>query len=225
MRVLIIDVSGDRRDRLVDCLEGAGHQVVLASSLSGARRSLHRDEVDAVVTARSLPDGDAFDFVEERRALGCGRPILAVSSADAVADRVAGLRAGLDDHLGDPFAPEELLARLDAVARRAGLAGELEVGPLRISRSRHTVELEGNAVELTAREFDLLVSLARHSPGVRSRAQLLDEVWNVGSDPGSNLVDVYIRYLRSKLGDGLIRTVRGVGYALDPQQARLRQGA
>jgi len=141
--------------------------------------------------------------------------MVAAAHRDTIADRVEGLRAGLDDYVARDIDPEELCARIEAIARRAGLGQDVAIGPLHIDAATHRVHLDGAEVELTAREFELLLALARSSPQVRSRAELLDEVWGERGPATSNLVDVYVRYLRTKLQADLIRTGRGVGYALD----------
>lgn len=219
MRIVVLDAGSEGRSALVTALDEAGHRPVVAGSLVGLRRLLRRSHVDFLLLDRLLPDGDGLDALEVIEELGQEIPAIAVTSGSTPRERAEALRRGLDDFVCGEMDHDELLARIDAVSRRARVGPEIEVGPVRIDLRTHTVEVEGDRVELTAREFSLLHALARSAPQVRSRAELLDEVWGFRTEPGSNLVDVYVRYLRSKVGSRLIRTVRGVGYALDPRPA------
>ena len=219
MHLLLVDQAGPARDRLLDALETDGHQLSTAPTVASALARLRIEPIDLVVLDRDLPDRDGLDLVRELRAMGDLTPVIAVTAQDSVPARVRGLRDGLDDYLSHDVHPDELLARIEAVARRAGRADDLDLGALHIDTGARRVTLEGDTVELTTREFDLLVALARAAPDVRTRAELLDEVWGSQGRASSNLVDVYIRYLRTKLASELIRTVRGVGYALDPEAA------
>jgi len=168
-----------------------------------------------------LPGLDGFAVARELRKNRVRIPILMLTARDAVADRVSGLDAGADDYLTKPFALEELLARVRALARRPAdvVDGEvLRVGDLAVDLARRDVRRGGAAVELTAKEFDLLAYLARNTGRVLSRSQIMDHVWGYDAEPASNVVDIYVHYLRDKLDrdspQPLIRTVRGVGYTL-----------
>lgn len=216
--ILLLDRGGPSRARFLSSLERAGHVLRTASTLISARHQLDGQPIDLVVLDRDLPDGDGLTLVRELRRQGDLRPMLAACDRDTTADRVQGLREGLDDCVSRDIDGDELCARIEAIGRRSGLGEDVAVGPLHIDASTHRVHLDGCEVELTAREFELLLALARSSPQVRSRAELLDEVWGEPGPATSNLVDVYIRYLRTKLQSDLIRTVRGVGYALDPSR-------
>ena len=226
MRVVVLDAGSEGREALVASLDEAGHRPVVVGSLLGLRRLARRSQVDFLLIDRLLPDGDGLDALDLLADLGQPVPSIGISAGSTPSERAEGLRRGLDDFVCSQMDHEELLARILAVSRRARVGPDLEVGPVRIDLRTHTVEVKGARVDLTAREFSLLHALARSAPRVRSRSELLDEVWGVRSEPGSNLVDVYVRYLRGKVGPRLIRTVRGVGYALDPRSApRLRSTA
>ena len=220
MRILLADNGDDDRARLTQQLRQAGHHVTVAASVLGARRLLAREPIEFLVVERSLPDGDGLDVVSWLRELGDDRPAIALSRRSSPRTRARGLRGGFDDCMDRPCDADELLARIEAVARRSGRLSVVQVGALRMDTASRRVELDGRRVDLTVREFELLEALARAAPAVRSRGELLEEVWQSSEQAGSNLVDVYVRYLRSKLGSRLIRTVRGVGYALDPAQDR-----
>jgi len=158
------------------------------------------------------------------REAGIDTPILMLTARGAVEDRVAGLNAGADDYLVKPFAMEELLARVGARLRRRAepldAANELRVGDLTLDLVRHEVRRGGGAIELTAKEFALLEFLMRHPGQALTRTQITDHVWRYDLEALSNVVDMYIHYLRDKIDRGadrpLIRTVRGVGYKIEP---------
>ena len=174
---------------------------------------------DALVLDIMLPGQDGLSVLRALRRAGCNLPVLLVTARGALEQRIEGLDAGADDYLPKPFHIDELAARLRAVARRT-LGEQLNLrahGPLTLNLASRGVTVEGRAVELTAREFALLELLLRSPGRVYSRAQILDYVWNYHFDPGTNVVDVYVRRLRDKLGPtaaGLIEAVRGVGYRL-----------
>jgi heavy metal response regulator len=176
---------------------------------------------DAIVLDLMLPGRDGFEVLRELRARGCRTPVLILTARDEVEDRVRGLDAGADDYLVKPFAFAELLARLRALLRRgAPDATVLRVGDLSVDLATRSVERAGRRIELTAREFALLEYLARHAGEVVTRTMIAEHVWNIDFDTFSNVIDVYIRYLRRKIDDPfetkLIQTRRGVGYVLQP---------
>ncbi len=200
-----------------DYLTGYGYRVLWVTSGEEALSELARREVSLVVLDVALPGIDGFEVC--RRIAG-KVPVIMLTARDEEADRVAGLELGADDYMTKPFSPRELVARVRAVLRRGAAApsGVLELGPLRVSTESREAEVGGSAVELTAREFDLLVHLVRNAGRVVGREELLSEVWGYLSPGDTRTVEVHISALRRKLGvPELIRTVRGIGYrALAP---------
>ena len=177
------------------------------------------DMLDAVILDLGLPDMDGLDVVRRLRAEANEVPVLILTARDAVFDRVAGLDAGGDDYMVKPFAYSELTARLRALDRRvaAERSTGLTVGAVHVDEARHTVKVEGRVVELTRREFAVLVCLARHPGQVLSRDQLLELAWPVGAGVTPDSVDAYMSFLRRKLGPragAQIQTVRGIGFRM-----------
>ncbi|ANN16189.1 DNA-binding response regulator [Amycolatopsis orientalis] len=180
----------------------------LTEALTGAH--------DLVVLDLGLPDLDGADLLRALRAAGRTVPVIILTARDSVVDRVAGLSGGADDYLAKPFAFEELLARIRLRLRGnpETEAAVLRAGDLSLDLRTRKASVAGEEKDLTAREFALLETLLRHRGQVLSREQLLGGVWGFDFDPGSNVVDVYIRYLRGKIGAERIETVRGMGYRL-----------
>ncbi len=171
---------------------------------------------DLVILDIGLPELDGFSVLRRLRARGVSLPIVILTARDEVSDIVAGLEGGADDYVRKPFAFDELLARIRLRLREPGSAEDdvLRAGGVELDLRRRRAVVEGRAVDLTAREFALAEMFVRHPEQVLTREQLLSRVWGFDFDPGSNVVDVYVRYLRRKLGEGRIETVRGVGYRL-----------
>ena len=174
---------------------------------------------DAAIVDVMLPGMDGISLTTALRERGSALPVLMLTARDTVDDRVTGLRAGADDYLVKPFAFSELLARLDALARRAGHAPPVRAithGAVRLDPLARRVTVGDDEVELTAKEFDLLECLMSHRGRVLSRVELKELVWDFSFDAQTKIVDLYVHYLRRKLGrDGdIIQTVRGVGYAV-----------
>ncbi len=221
MRILVIEDQPAIARFMANGLSEEGHAVTTVADLAHARERL-RDGWDVLIVDRMLPDGDGLDLVRAMRRDGDTTPVMCVTARDQVPERVAGLHAGADDYLVKPFAFEELLARVLALHRRAGGDGALRVGDLVVDRQAHRVWRGDEELLLTAQEFRLLVVLAQSAGTVLTRANLLARVWDVHHDPGTNVVDVYVRYLRQKLErpdqPRLLHTVRGVGYVLDTAQ-------
>jgi DNA-binding response OmpR family regulator len=170
-----------------------------------------------------LPGIDGIEICRQMRAERIMAPVLMLTARGAVEDRVMGLNVGADDYLTKPFAMEELLARINALLRRRDLhfdeSLQLTVSDLSLDLVRHEARRSGRVIELTAKEFALLEYLMRHPGQVLTRTQITDAVWRYDLDALSNVVDIYIHYLRDKIDQGfsrpLIKTVRGVGYKID----------
>jgi two-component system, OmpR family, copper resistance phosphate regulon response regulator CusR len=173
--------------------------------------------VDLVVLDIGLPAMDGFTVLRRMREQGCTIPVIILTARDSVSDTVAGLEGGADDYMPKPFRFEELLARIRLRLRPSGGADEptlLRHGGLSLDLRTRRASVDGRSVDLSSREFALIETFMRHPDQVLSREQLLDRVWGYDFDPGSNVVDVYVRYLRRKLGPDRIETVRGMGYRL-----------
>ncbi|SDD10900.1 DNA-binding response regulator, OmpR family, contains REC and winged-helix (wHTH) domain [Geodermatophilus telluris] len=173
-------------------------------------------EFDLVVLDIGLPLLDGFAVLRALRAERCAVPVVVLTARDSVQDTVAGLEGGADDYVPKPFRFEELLARvrLRLAGARQGEVAVLTVGDLSLDLRTRRASVGGRTVDLSAREFALAETFLRHPGQVLAREQLLSHVWGYDFDPGSNVVDVYVRYLRRKLGAGRIETVRGMGYRL-----------
>ncbi|MCU0537406.1 MAG: response regulator transcription factor [Hydrococcus sp. Prado102] len=174
---------------------------------------------DLLLLDLGLPGKDGLTVLEELRGQGVMLPIIILTARDEINDKVAGLEGGADDYLTKPFRFEELLARIRLRLRNQQRTlikeeTELSIGEVVLNLRTRRVQWQNNDIELSAREFILLETLIRHRGQVMSREQLLDRVWGYDYDPGSNIVDVYVGYLRKKLSSDLIETVRGMGYRL-----------
>jgi DNA-binding response OmpR family regulator len=177
--------------------------------------ALARDaDYDLMILDLGLPGRDGIDVLADMRRRGERMPVIVLTARDAVPDRVAGLEHGADDYVTKPFSFEELLARVRARLRddRHEEATMVRVGDVTLDLRTRRADVDGRSVELTAREFALAETFMRHAGQVLSREQLLSHVWGYDFDPGSNVVEVYVRYLRRKLGGERIETVRGMGY-------------
>lgn len=216
-RILVVDDDRKLRDLLRRALEAAGFAVDTAEDGGRALAAISARAFDLVVLDVLMPGVDGLGVARRLRGRGDPTPILMLTARDGVPDRVTGLDAGADDYLVKPFALDELLARVRALLRRAtGEAGELlRFADLELDPRTREVRRAGRPLELTAKEFDLLEFFMREPRAVHDRTRILDEVWGTESDVGSNVLEVYVGYLRRKLADPLlIHTVRGVGYAL-----------
>ena len=184
----------------------------------GARAVMMADDgkFDLLVLDLGLPVKDGFTVLQELRAAGRRMPVIILSARDHVHDKVSGLEHGADDYLTKPFRFEELLARVRVRLRSDGVAEPtvLRSGDVTLDLRTRRASVDGRSIELSAREFTMLEVFMRHSGQVLSREQLLSHVWGYDYDPGSNVVDVYVGYLRRKLGKQRIQTVRGMGYLI-----------
>ena len=198
-------------------LERAGYRALWVRSGEEALTELRRHPIRLVVLDIGLPGIDGFEVC---RRIGGEIPVIMLTARDDEPDRVAGLEVGADDYIAKPFSPRELTARVKAVLRRAGrtapggdLHDVLSLGPVVLARGAREVRVDGEEVELTQREFDLLEYLLRHAGQVVTRDQLLETVWGFRSPGETRTVEVHVAQLRKKLGHAdLIRTVRGLGY-------------
>ena len=221
MRVLVVEDELKMAGLLKRALEEEGYAVDVAGRGEDALWFGTENPYDAIVLDVMLPDIDGFEVSRRLREAGRWSPVLMLTARDAVADRVAGLDAGADDYLTKPFSFAELLARLRALVRRGAAERPpvLRVGDLSLDPARRTVTRDGTPIDLTAREFALLEYLMRRAGEVLTRTQLIEHVWDFAYDGDSNVVDVYIRYLRNKVdrpfGRDSIKTVRGAGYRLE----------
>ena len=176
-----------------------------------------QESFDLIILDVGLPDIDGFEVLQQLRGQGVGVPVIMLTARSSVADRVAGLEGGADDYMPKPFSFEELLARIRARLRPDTTGPDqmqLTHRDMVLDLRTRTLRLEGRTVELSAREFALAEAFMRHPGQVLSREQLLSSVWGLDFDPGSNVVEVYVSYLRNKLGRQRVETVRGMGYRL-----------
>ena len=219
-RVLVVDDDAGVRQALERALRLEGFDVELAEDGLVALERLAAAPPDLVVLDVVMPHVSGVEVTRRLRARGNQVPICMLSARDEVADRVEGLRSGADDYLVKPFALEELAARLHALRRRSSSdgTGPLRVGDLTVDLDGRLVHRGARPVELTNREFALLEALARHPGIVLSRRQLLELVWGYTFEVDTNVVDVFVSYLRRKLEAGgeprMLHTVRGVGFVL-----------
>ena len=220
MRILIVEDERQIAAFLERGLKEEGYAVDVVYNGNDALDWATAVEYDGIVLDVMLPGRDGYDVCRELRANGNKTPILMLTARDTVDDRVTGLDMGADDYLVKPFAFKELVARLRAVTRRQGdtRSVELQVGDLTLNTLTHTAQRGERRIELTTKEYNLLEFLMRNPNRVLSRTQISEHVWNLDFLSESNLVDVYIRYLRRKIDDGadqkLIKTVRGSGYLI-----------
>jgi two-component system OmpR family response regulator len=220
MRVLVVEDEVKMAALLRRALQEEGYAVDVAGRADDALWLGTENAYDAVVLDVMLPDGDGFSVCRGLREAGRWSPVLMLTARDAVSDRVAGLDAGADDYLTKPFSLAELMARLRALIRRgaAPRPADLRVGDLSLDPTTHTVRRDDHPIELTPKEFALLEYLMRHPGEVLARTRLIEHVWDFAYDGDSNIVDVYVRYLRNKIdrpfGRRTIETVRGAGYRI-----------
>lgn len=220
MRVLVVEDEATVARFLRQALEEEGHAVDVAGDGVEAGNLAHVNPYDLILLDVQLPRMDGLQLAAELRRSGLQCPILMLTSRDSTQDVVRGLNAGADDYLTKPFALEELLARVNALTRRqlGPATGILRYQDLEMDRLRRTVRRGGKSLDFSPREFRLLEFFLLNPERVVSRTTLLEKVWDMSFDPGTNVVDAHISNLRKKLEEGdrtrLIQTVRGAGYAL-----------
>ena len=220
--LLVVEDEPTLRELLSASLRLAGFSVVSAGTGAQALAAVIDERPDLIVLDVMLPDIDGFTLLRRLREQHSGTvagfpPVLFLTARETAEDRISGLRAGGDDYVTKPFNLEELILRIRAVLRRTSGRpedGRVVVGDLELDTSSHQVTQAGQPLQLSPTEFNLLRVLMEHAGQVLSKGQLLESVWRYDFDPGSNIVGVCVSRLRSKIGDHLIRTVRGEGYRL-----------
>ena len=224
IRILAVDDESSLTELLSMAMRYEGWQVSTAASGNDAVKAAREVRPDAIVLDMMLPDFDGLEVMRRVRAEDPDVPVIFLTANDAVADRINGLTAGGDDYVTKPFSLEEVIARLRALLRRSGAAtgrseSLLVVGDLTLDEDSHEVTRAGDAIQLTATEFELLRYLMRNPRRVLSKAQILDRVWNYDFGGQANVVELYISYLRKKIDANrapMIHTMRGAGYVLRP---------
>ena len=220
MKVLIVEDQQRLGAFLEQGLKECAYTVTWVRTCAGARDALADSSHDVILLDLGLPDGDGIDLLRQWRANGFNEPVLILSARDTVADRIQGLDVGADDYLPKPFSFEELLARVRSLVRRQSAVKQvvLEHGGVRVDLLSHTVQLNGTAVDLTSREYALLEIFMQNPGRILTRTLISEKIWASRYDVDTNLLDVYMSRLRSKLetpsGKPLFKTVRGVGYQL-----------
>ncbi|MFP4536872.1 MAG: response regulator transcription factor [Dichotomicrobium sp.] len=219
MRILIIEDDETAAGYLIRALREAGHVCDLHTDGEDGLEAALAGDFDVLIVDRMLPGRDGISVIETLRAEGVNTPVLVLSALGGVDDRVTGLRAGGDDYLTKPYAMSELLARVEALARRPApeeAATRYVISDLVLDRLAHKVTRGGQPIILQPREYRLLEYLMKHAGQVVTRTMLLENVWDYHFDPQTNVIDVHISRLRAKIDKGydrpLLHTVRGAGY-------------
>jgi two-component system, OmpR family, copper resistance phosphate regulon response regulator CusR len=229
MRILVVEDEKRIADFLQRGLESAGYAVDIAGDGGAALEQVHGTEYDLIILDLGLPDMDGLQLLNKIRNRKTSPPVLILSARDQVDDRVKGLEGGADDYMVKPFAFVELLARARALLRRGQPTPErLQVGDLSLDCIRRRVSRAGEAIELAPKEFSILEYMMRNRGRPLSRTMIVEHVWDMDYDGLTNIVDVYIRHLRSKIDDRfagkMIHTVRGIGYMLDIPESASERG-
>jgi DNA-binding response OmpR family regulator len=223
MHILIVEDEKQLAKLLRRVLTEERHVVDVANEGYEGLNLALSDSYDLAILDRMLPEIDGLEICRQMRQAKVKAVVLMLTARGTLEDRVSGLNSGADDYLVKPFAMAELLARVNALLRRRDRDSEgtniLQVGNLTLDLVRHEVQREGRVIELTAKEFALLEFLMRHPGQVLTRSQITDQVWRYDLDAISNVVDIYIHYLREKIDHNfsrpLLKTVRGIGYKLE----------
>jgi two-component system OmpR family response regulator len=222
MRILIVEDDLEAAEAMARGLGEAGHECVRGADGEEGLTAARGGEFDVMIVDRMMPKMDGVQLVETIRREGDRTPVLFLSALGEVGDRVDGLQAGGDDYLVKPYAFAELIARIEALARRretGSVQTLLKVGDLEMDLIARTVSRSGKDIDLQPREFQLLEFMMRHAGQSVTRTMLLEKVWHYHFDPQTNVIDVHISRLRSKIDKGfdrpMLQTVRGAGYRLD----------
>ncbi|WP_288292684.1 response regulator transcription factor [uncultured Varibaculum sp.] len=218
-RILVVEDEPGISSFVAKGLTSAGYNVTVVDKGADAISGALGGDYSLIVLDIGLPDMDGFEVLEQIRGQGATLPIIVLTARSSVEDTVSGLEQGADDYMSKPFRFEELLARIrlrlkNATSEDPSNMVQINVGGLHLDLRTRCATIDGEPVELSAREFTMLQAFMEHPDQVLSRSQLLDMVWGYDFDPGSNVVDVYVRYLRRKIGSERIVTVRGMGYRL-----------
>ena len=224
INVLVVDDEAVLAEMVSMALRYEGWNIATAGDGAAALESARSQRPDVVVLDVMLPDMSGLDVLHKLREENPQLPVLLLTAKDAVEDRIAGLTAGGDDYVTKPFSIEEVVLRLRALLRRTGVTtvdsgAQLVVGDLVLDEDSHEVTRAGEPISLTSTEFELLRFMMRNSKRVLSKAQILDRVWSYDFGGRSNIVELYISYLRKKIDNGrdpMIHTLRGAGYVLKP---------
>jgi DNA-binding response OmpR family regulator len=218
MRILIVEDEERIASFLRKGLHSNGYSTSVAGTGEEALTLVRTGDFDLMILDLGLPDIDGFEVLQRVRGHNHSMPVIVLTARDAVPDRVSGLEGGADDYVTKPFSFEELLARIRVRLRsdRGPEKTVLQAGDAVLDLRTRRLTVGTRTLELSAREFSMAELFFRHPAQVLSREQLLSNVWGYDFDPGSNVVDVYVGYLRKKLGKGRIKTVRGMGYRLEP---------
>ncbi|HEY8467879.1 MAG TPA: response regulator transcription factor [Solirubrobacterales bacterium] len=229
--ILLVEDEQSISRPLASALQREGFDTVIAASVAEARERLTEATPDLVLLDLMLPDGSGFDVLRELRSSG-DVPVVVLTARGEEADRVVGLELGADDYVVKPFSAREVAARIRAVLRRAARErggehdGAIEIGGLRLDPARHSVELDGEPLELSRKEYELLHRLMRDAGTVVTREQLIEDVWDMNWFGSTKTLDVHVSSLRRKLGDDpatprYLHTIRGVGFRFSaPDEAR-----
>jgi len=222
MRILIIEDDLEAGEAMVRGLSEGGHDCTHAPDGEAGLEAARAGHFDVMIVDRMMPKMDGVTVVETLRREGDATPVLFLSALGEINDRVTGLQAGADDYLVKPYAFAELIARVDALSRRresGAVATTLKVGDLEMNLLTREVHRAGKEIDLQPREFQLLEFMMRHAGQSVTRTMLLEKVWEYHFDPQTNVIDVHISRLRSKIDKGfdrpMLQTVRGAGYRLD----------
>lgn len=214
--ILIVEDEAEIASFLAKGLTADGYTTTTANSGTSALAIMQQVHPDLVILDIGLPDTDGFTVLQHMRAAGLETPVIILTARSSVSDTVSGLQSGADDYMSKPFSFDELRARIELRLKKdpVSAANHLSHGDLSLDVRSRTATVDGKTVELTSREYSLVETFLLHPGKVLSRDELLEAVWGFDFDTGSNVVEVYMRYLRRKLGADRFVTVRGVGYRL-----------
>lgn len=219
-KILIVEDEPGIASFLDKGLRAEGFDTEILDDGDAAAGAARDGDVDLMILDLGLPGKEGLDVLAEVRERGEKLPVIILTASDDAQTTVTGLDSGADDYMTKPFRFEELMARVRARLRGATSELMIHQGDITLDLRTRTATVAGRKVELTAREYSLLDVFLRHPGEILSRDDLMEQVWGEDGDPTSNVVDVYVLYLRRKLGEGLIKTVRGKGYRLEPEPAR-----